>query len=233
MLLTLFDLSLDLEYGEYFSMVNMENSMQEILRYYHSNLRITKIAKGVTDCAMCFLSVLGLCLCSVQPALSQVTKAGSSNEGTGLMGATEEQAKPLKGGEQFVGSIIEKREAFHVKGIKQTIAIPSNFPLQTYPNNVTSTNFVSATVGTPVAAVSLITRDQPKMVYDWYYKQCADHGWSISTPPETAKTAKEKNGTMYRMSALKDGQQLVLAFMQMKKSPRTFVSINWILKYKT
>jgi hypothetical protein len=167
-------------------------------------------------------------------SVTKQTKAGSSaNPPSGLLGTTEAQAQPLKGGEQFVGSIIEKRNAFKVKGVRESIEIPSNFPVSTYPNNVTSTNFVNSTVGTPVASVVIITRDGPKIPYDWYQKRCSDSGWAITTPPESAKTALEMNGSLYRMSALKDGQQLIFSFMKMKKSPRTIISINWILKSKT
>jgi hypothetical protein len=105
-----------------------------------------------------------------QKAAPKQTKSGS-DASSGLQGATEAQAKPLKGGEQFLGSIIEKRNAFKVKGIHQSIEIPSNFPVPTYPNNVSSTNFVNSTVGTPVASVSIITSDSPKMTYDWYQKR--------------------------------------------------------------
>jgi hypothetical protein len=179
-----------------------------------------------------------VCYCGLMvPVFAQApaTKQASGSSGnapSGLLGATEAQAKPLKGAEQFVGSIIEKRNAFTVKGVHESIEIPSNFPVPTYPNHVSSTNFVTNKVGAPVASVFIITSDGPKTTYDWYQKRCSESGWSVSSPPDSAKVGAEKNGSLFRMSAFKDGQQLVFSFMKMKKSPKTVITINWILKSK-
>jgi hypothetical protein len=134
-------------------------------------------------------------------------------------------------GTEYAANVPKAMDAKNYPGMHHTTAIPSNFPLPKYPNNVIATNFVNPLAGSPVASLGMVTTDPPKTVFSWYQNQCQSSGWSVSLPPQDALTPKEKSGGLYRMSAFKNSQQVTISCSKLK-SGHTSVGITWVLAAK-
>ena len=137
--------------------------------------------------------------------------------------------KPAMTPADYKAAIDKVRYAKKVDGVNHTAAIPSNFPIATYPKNVVFTDFVNPTSGPPMAMATIVTKDPPKTVFEWYQMQCST-GWKVSTPPSNMQTEREQKGLMYRMNALKDKQQITISCIKQQKSGNTRVSIVWVLQ---
>ena len=132
---------------------------------------------------------------------------------------------------EYAAQLDKVMESKQMKGVHHTTAIPTNFPIPKYPNNVLHTSFVNPTSGPPTAMVTIITKDPPKTALDWYQQQCAPT-WKIVTPPAQSLTDKEKQGLLYRMTASKDNQNVAISCSKQKRTGNTLVSIIWALQPK-
>lgn len=106
-------------------------------------------------------------------------------------------------------------------------AIPVNFPIPPYPNNVVRKDFVNSKKGPPTAAVTIVTKDAPKVVYQWYLDSCKQHGWSCKVPTDKAMAATGKLDKLFMIDAQKDNQQVSIYCIADKKTSGTVIDINW------
>lgn len=116
------------------------------------------------------------------------------------------------------------REKFHIAMSKQW---PTNFPLPVYNSNVTKTTFSNSTQGQPSAAASLITKDAPKQVFDFYQSALIRAKWTVRLPSQKARTDLNVGNDFYFLSAEQGKQSIYLTCAADPKSNSTFVSIRW------
>jgi len=114
-----------------------------------------------------------------------------------------------------------------IPGMRFTPDIPINFPLPSYNSNVVHKSFINSTKGPPSASLTLITRDQPEVVYEWYKATCRNGGWTFSTPKPQATSKLSKIGTLYMIDAKKDRNQVRIFCFPDKKTQGTSVGIAW------
>jgi len=105
--------------------------------------------------------------------------------------------------------------------------IPVNFPIPSYPNNVVQSNFANSKKGHPTAAASIITKDQPQQVFQWYQDTCTKNAWTVKTPTPQAMSMMTKGLQFYLLTAKKENQQIQVVCTAYKKTSGTLVSISW------
>lgn len=121
----------------------------------------------------------------------------------------------------------EARTNLGIENTQTSTKIPTNFPLPVYSSNIISSNFTNTTKGLPLADLTLLTRDAPKTVYDWYKSQCAGSGWNVKTPKQSVMSEREKAGQLFIINASKGEQQSSLTISAIK-SGETTVNIVWM-----
>lgn len=104
---------------------------------------------------------------------------------------------------------------------------PSNFPLPVYTSNLVSKNFSHSTKGRPTAGAMLITKDQPKTVFDFYNSACKRANWKVRVPSDKALALLNKTGEMYILTAEQGKQSIYLTCRKDRASNGTSVSISW------
>jgi hypothetical protein len=148
----------------------------------------------------------------------------------GAAAGTTEQA-----GQSPSGTVVRKRmtpqEAQDllnkIPGMHFAKGIPTNFPVPTYPNNVTRTGFINSTKGPPSAGATIITKDSPQTVFNWYQNACKQGNWLVKIPSPQAMNAISKKQRVYMVNAEKDNQQVQIFCIENKKDSGTKISISW------
>lgn len=107
---------------------------------------------------------------------------------------------------------------------------PTNFPLPAYTSNLVTKSFSHSTKGKPSAGATLITKDQPKQVFDFYNSACRRANWKVKTPSAKALTELSTTGEMYILNADNGKQSIYLTCRKHKESGGTLVSISWSKK---
>jgi hypothetical protein len=126
----------------------------------------------------------------------------------------------------------QKQQQLHdilsrIPNVHMASQIPVNFPIPTYPNNVVRTNFSNSTKGTPTAAAMIVTRDQPKDVFQWYVDACTKSSWAVKIPTAQGMSLMTKKQQFMMLNAQKDNQQISLFCIPDTKTPGTMVNISW------
>ena len=121
----------------------------------------------------------------------------------------------------------------NIPGLHLAKDIPSNFPIPAYTSNVVRKSFVNSTVkGPPAAGVNIVTKDQPKVVYDWYLDVCKQNKWLVKTPTAQLMQKMGKAGQFYMLDAEKERDQLSVFCVADPESRGTMISINYSMKRK-
>lgn len=141
---------------------------------------------------------------------AQAQQAGSSSAPTS--GAPQKPTKP-----------VSKVPDLKIPGLKMSSKIPSNFPVPSYPSNVTETAFMHSTAGAPSASATIKTKDSPTVVFDWYKTACKSKGWQVGVPSSEAKQAA---GQLRSMSCIKDRHQVYIHCTGLPEGG-TMVNISW------
>lgn len=116
------------------------------------------------------------------------------------------------------------REKFHMVMSQQW---PINFPLPVYNSNVVQTTFSNSTQGQPRAAASLITKDAPKQVFEFYQSALGRANWTVRVPSAKARNEMNVGNDFYFLSADRGKQSIYLTCAADRKNGRTVVSISW------
>lgn len=104
---------------------------------------------------------------------------------------------------------------------------PNNFPVPVYTSNLVSKSFTHSTKGKPSAGATLITKDQPRTVFDFYNSACRRANWKVKAPSAKALTELSTTGEMYMLAAENGKQSMYITCRKHKESGGTFVSISW------
>ena len=104
---------------------------------------------------------------------------------------------------------------------------PTNFPVPAYANNLVSKSFTHSTKGKPTAGATLVTKDQPRTVFDFYNSACRRANWKVKVPSAKALTELSTTGEMYMLAAANGKQSMYITCRKHKESGGTFVSISW------
>ena len=116
------------------------------------------------------------------------------------------------------------RDKFH---ISLSGKWPTNFPLPVYNSNVIQTSFCNSTKGQPTAGATLITKDQPQQVFDFYLSACRQGNWQVKLPSAKARADLHMPDDLFFLTADRDNQTMSLTFTRDRKSNGTVVSITW------
>jgi len=119
------------------------------------------------------------------------------------------------------------KESFH---ISSSSTWPSNFPVPAYTSNVVYSSFQNSTQGQPTAAAMLITRDQPRTVFDFYQAACARAGWKVRVPDPKMLEKMGPMGDIFILTADQGKQTLNLTCTRDRKTNGTVVGINWQIR---
>lgn len=128
--------------------------------------------------------------------------------------ATQRQVKPAP-----------KVPDLKIPGLKMSSKIPSNFPVPSYPSNVTETAFMHSTAGAPTASATVKTKDPPAAVFDWYKATCKSKGWQVRVPSSEAKQAAGK-AQLHSMSCSKDRHQVYIHCTGLPEGG-TMINMSW------
>jgi len=110
-------------------------------------------------------------------------------------------------------------------GVKMSDKIPTNFPIPTYPRNVTSTAFMHTTQGSSAATATICTTDPPAGVFDWYQSACKSRGWNVMVPSNKVKAGSDQS--YYILNATKAKQQAYLTCQNNPSGKGSMVTITW------
>ena len=119
------------------------------------------------------------------------------------------------------------RNGFRLPAMRLSTKIPANFPLPTYPKNVTRTSFMNSTKGSPTAAVTIVTKDAPRDVYAWYQNTCKNQHWSVKVPSSAARAKMAGKSDLYYLDARKEHHQLYIYCIPNPAGDGTTVNITW------
>ncbi len=117
-------------------------------------------------------------------------------------------------------------------GINTAQQMPVNFPIPSYPNNVTKTNFINSTKGSKSAAATILTKDPPNTVFQWYQAACLKANFQVKShqPKQLKKNAKFDRH--YLINAKKDKQELYIFCIQNPKAPGSIINVSWTMQPK-
>jgi hypothetical protein len=133
--------------------------------------------------------------------------------------------KPTIDGRAKLQEILNALPNMHIsKGI------PSNFPVPSYTSNVVKTNFESTTKGPPHANASIVTRDRPDQVFQWYQDNCRKANWIVKVPSDKFMAQIGKVGKLYMLTGQKDKEEVRIFCTPSHKPIGTLVSILWTKK---
>jgi hypothetical protein len=116
------------------------------------------------------------------------------------------------------------RDKFHMVVSQQW---PINFPVPVYNSNVTQTNFSNSTQGQPTAAASLITKDPPGRVFEFYQAALSRAKWTVRMPSAKARNEMNVGSDFYFLTADQGKQSIYLTCEGNPKTNVTFVSVSW------
>jgi hypothetical protein len=114
-------------------------------------------------------------------------------------------------------------------GVHFAPAAPTNFPVEIYSSNVTSTNFLNSTKGAAAAGLSIITKDSPTVVFQFYQAALRRGGWVAQIPSPEALAKMGKPGQFYMLRGTKQKQMVNITLQAKGGEAGTYISINWYI----
>lgn len=117
-----------------------------------------------------------------------------------------------------------------IEGMRMTKVLPSNFPVAQYPSNVLRTDFSNSTKGSPTAAATIVTKDPPEKVFNWYQDFFRRDRWKSKTPTAQAMQKIGKAGELFLISAQKERNDVNLFLVKNPNEPGTLINVSWALK---
>ncbi len=128
-------------------------------------------------------------------------------------------------GSDVMARVLSSRPNLHFsKGI------PVNFPVPAYTSNVVRTNFVNSLKGPPRATASIMTRDRPDQVFQWYLDNCKKTNWILKVPTDQFLQQMRKKVNIYMMTGQKDKEEVQIFCTENKRPAGTTVNIMWTKK---
>lgn len=114
-------------------------------------------------------------------------------------------------------------------GVHYSAAAPANFPIEAYSSNVTSTSFLNSTKGAPSAGLSIVTKDSPAVVFQFYQAALRRGSWVAQIPTAEALAKMGKPGQVYMLRGQKEKQMVNITLLANTTAPGTNISINWYI----
>lgn len=132
---------------------------------------------------------------------------------------------------------LEKAKNFEkemkLPGMHYKNEVPDNFPLPSYRKNVTRTTFINSTQGSPTASLTIVTKDNPKEVFEWYQNTCKNNQWQFKTPtPQAMGQMNQRAGEVYLIDARKGEHHIRICCLKPPKESGTTISISWSFERK-
>lgn len=115
-----------------------------------------------------------------------------------------------------------------IPGMCYSNKVPVNFPLPLYPSNVVHQAFINPTKGQPRASLSIVTRDAPATVFQFYLDRCKEGSWKVQVPSAAAMNSTGKAGKVFVAQAKKDGQKMDILCVASPHEAGTLVNINFV-----
>ncbi len=128
----------------------------------------------------------------------------------------------VEAAKQKLGSIMA------ASNMRMTTQAPSNFPVQPYKSNVTQTTFINSTKGSPVANLSICTKDSPETVFQWYQQALKAAGWTLRIPSAKLMAKLGSQGQLFMLDAEKEQQGIKLMCILDKATNGTTVTVGWL-----
>lgn len=167
------------------------------------------------------VSLLIVCVASKGVALAQPTPDASDPS---LPKLTPEQIRAVE-------SINTPEKMAAWLRSKQQVSLssqwPANFPVPAYPSNVVYKTFGNSTKGQPTAGASLVTRDQPRQVFDFYQSAFNRAGWKLQVPTEKARSELKLDSNTYFLNGTLGKQYVSLRCVKDPQSGGTMLTISW------
>lgn len=113
-----------------------------------------------------------------------------------------------------------------IPGMHLSKEIPVNFPVPTYPTNVTKKDFVNSTKGSPTAGMSLVTADEIATVFNWYFLYFTREKWAVKTPSAAAMEKLHPTTKLYFLEATRE-KNLVNLVCTPNPTGGTLITVNW------
>lgn len=113
-----------------------------------------------------------------------------------------------------------------IPGMHLSKEIPINFPVPTYPTNVSKKDFVNSTKGSPTAGMSLVTADDIATVFNWYFSYFTREKWAVKTPSAAAMEKLHPKTKLYFLEATRERNQINLVCTPYPKGG-TLISVSW------
>lgn len=113
-----------------------------------------------------------------------------------------------------------------IPNTRQSTQIPANFPIQNYASNVSQLSFSHSTKGQPSAAASILTRDRPRTVFEWYQSSLRNSGWTTKSPSAKAMSEMGKEDQLFIIEGEKEKHRIYL-FLTPNKQGGTAISVTW------
>lgn len=161
-------------------------------------------------------------LTALGPMSGQSLLGGMASAQAPQKTAPKTSAKDVEAAKLQLGTIMA------ANNMRMTTQVPSNFPVQPYTSNVTQTTFINSTKGSPVANLSICTKDSPETVFQWYQQALKAAGWSlrIASPKLMAKIGSQ--GQLFMLDAEKEKQGIKLLCILDKATKGTTVTVGWL-----
>jgi hypothetical protein len=113
-----------------------------------------------------------------------------------------------------------------IPGLHLSKEIPVNFPVPTYPTNVSKKDFVNSTQGSPTAGMSLVTADDIATVFNWYFSYFTREKWAVKTPSAAAMEKLHPKTKLYFLEATREKNQVNLVCTP-NPTGGTLITVNW------
>lgn len=107
---------------------------------------------------------------------------------------------------------------------------PANFPVDVYRSNVVSTNFMNSTTGAPSASLSIVTKDSPATVNQFYLGALRRGNWVVQTATNEVLAKLGAPGTVFVLQGTRAKERVSVNVIG-KNDNTTNLSITWAVGY--
>ncbi|HEY9784466.1 MAG TPA: hypothetical protein V6D17_03620 [Candidatus Obscuribacterales bacterium] len=149
--------------------------------------------------------------------------------GSGMFAQQPSKQQQARSAQKNLSALRQQKleEVLRAQNLHFSNEIPVNFPVPPYTSNIVKTAFFNSTKGKPAAALTIITKDSPDIVFQWYQGTLKKGDWRVQIPTDKAMSMLGKQGQLYMIDAQKDKHQLNIFLVKDTKAPGTTINISW------
>ncbi|MCC7532147.1 MAG: hypothetical protein IT342_26830 [Candidatus Melainabacteria bacterium] len=120
--------------------------------------------------------------------------------------------------------------ALQIPNMHMATAAPVNFPVDVYRSNVLSTNFMNTTSGAAAASLTIVTKDTPTTVNQFYLGALRRGNWVTQTATNEILAKMGPPGAAFILQGTR-GKERVTVNILARSDGTTNLTVSWAVGY--